>query len=254
MNPVREFLEKGDYSFEDGLAVLLAYSSNEGVNSFIASSRDRKHLHYELARLAHYPKLDPIPGRKLPKTAKQEKPAQEPAPEPKQEDAPKTETPDEEDQEEDNASYDTLERHKHTKLEDMPTPMTRELWIKNRDEYKELQHCHQCMKEANSDAGRADWRKKVHELSQSIKDRWKLIDEEIQRHEEEQEKQADAAPAPSFNPLTYRTYISKALKEDKWDDQKKVNVQHWVDAILGKGLTIGEETRERLAARGISLP
>lgn len=257
MNPVREFLEKGDYSFEDGLAVLLAYSSNEGVNSFIASSRDRKHLHYELARLAHYPKLDPIPGRKVPKFDQPAKKAEEPKEAPvvvnPTVETPQSDDNQEGDQEEDTASFETIERHKHTRLEDMPTPMTRELWLKNRDEYKELQHCHQMMKEANSDAGRADWRKKVHQLSQSLKDRWQLIDSEIERYEEEVKAKASSEPAPAFNPLNYRSYISKALKKDQWDDATKAEVQYRVDQLLANGQAIGKETRERLAARGISL-
>ena len=109
------------------------------------------------------------------------------------------------------------------------------------------------MKEANSDAGRADWRKKVHQLSQSLKDRWQLIDSEIERYEEEMKAKVSSEPAPAFNPLNHRSYISKALKKDQWDDETKAEVQHRVDQLLANGQTIGKETRERLAARGISL-
>lgn len=271
MNQVREFLEKGDYSFEEGVAVLLCFSNNRGVNDFIVNSRDKKHLHYELARLARHPRLDPIPGRKLPdcltkKAAapKVEEPA-EPATHAATEQTPQVPTVDDTDtadSEEDTTTFLDLQHHKYTRLEDMPTPLTKELWVKNSDEYKELQHCHQMMKEANSDAGRADWRKKVHQLSQSIKDRWKLIDSEIERYQTEAEAkakaeaEAEAKPGekkPAFNPINARAYISKALKEENWDDALKVEVQLRVDELLANDVTIGKDTRKRLAEHGITL-
>lgn len=269
MNPVREFLEKGDYTFDEGVAVLLCFSTNRGVNDFIVNSRDKRHLHYELARLSRHPRLDPIPGRKLPDCLKKKAAApkvEEPA-EPANPAAteqippmPSVDDTDTDDGEEDTTTFLDLQHHKYTRLEDMPTPLTKELWVKNSDEYKELQHCHQMMKEANSDAGRADWRKKVHQLSQSIKDRWKLIDSEIERYQAEAEAkakaEAEAKPGekkPAFNPINARAYISKALKEETWDDALKVEVQRRVDELLANDVTIGKDTRKRLAERGISL-
>lgn len=268
MNPVREFLEKGDYTFDEGVAVLLYFSTNRGVNDFIVNSRDKRHLHYELARLSRHPRLDPIPGRKMPDCLK--KKAEAPAVvEPTEPAAPVVTDPtpqtppvdgdnDPDDGEEDTTTFLDLQHHKYTRLEDMPTPMTRELWLKNSDEYKELQHCHQMMKQANSDAGRAEWRTKVHQLSQSIKDRWKLIDSEIERYQAEAEAKAKAEAKPgekktAFNPINARAYISKALKEETWDDALKVEVQRRVDELLANDVTIGKDTRKRLAERGISL-
>ena len=65
MNKVLEFLqEHPDYSFDEGVAVLLRYSANRGVNTFITVRRDRQHLRNELNRLAHIPNLRPLPGMK----------------------------------------------------------------------------------------------------------------------------------------------------------------------------------------------
>lgn len=265
MNPIREFLDRGDYSFDEGVAVLLCFSSNRGVNDFIVNSRDKKHLHYELARLARHPRLDPIPGRKLPDCLA--KKADAPAVvEPAEPAAPAVTEPisptpavddtDTDDDEEDTTTFLDLQHHQNTRLEDMPTPLTRELWLKNSDEYKELQHNHQMMKQANSDAGRAEWRSKVHQLSQSIKNRWKLIDEEIERYKAEAEAKAKAEQSekkPAFNPINCRAYISKALDKEEWDDTLKVEVQRRVDELLANNQVIGKKTRERLAERGITL-
>lgn len=265
MNQVREFLEKGDYTFDEGVAVLLYFSPNRGVNDFIVNSRDKRHLHYELARLSRHPRLDPIPGRKMPDCLK--KKAAAPAVEEPTEPAAPVVTDqnpqmppvdgdnDPDDGEEDTTTFLDLQHHKYTRLEDMPTPMTRELWLKNSDEYKELQHCHQMMKQANSDAGRAEWRTKVHQHSQSIKDRWKLIDEEIERYQAEAEAKTNAEQTekPAFNPLNCRAYISRALKKDQWDDKTKAEVQHRVDMLVANNQTIGDDTRTRLIKRGIKL-
>ena len=58
MNPVLEFLQTHDaYSFDEGVDILLRYSANVGVNTFIVRRRDKGHLHAELVRLAHMPRL-----------------------------------------------------------------------------------------------------------------------------------------------------------------------------------------------------
>lgn len=251
MNPVRQFLDKGDYTFEEGVAVLLLYSANRGVNDFIVNSHDKRHLGYELNRLARHPRLEPIPGRKPAEPRQPAEKQEAPADDTPQE-QPKDEAP-ADDSDKDTTTFLDLQHHKYTRLEDMPTQLTRELWLKNSDEYKELQHCHQQMKQANSDAGRADWRKKVHQLSQSLKDRWKLIDGEIERHLAEAEAKAEQSEKPAFNPLNCRAYISKALKKDQWDDKTKAEVQHRVDMLVANNQAIGDDTRKRLVERGITL-
>ncbi|MCR5645874.1 MAG: hypothetical protein K6F96_05750, partial [Bacteroidales bacterium] len=75
MNPILKWLHKHDgYSFEEGVAVLLCFSANRGVNTLILSRHDRRHLASELNRLAHVPNLKPLPGMTLPETMKEEKP------------------------------------------------------------------------------------------------------------------------------------------------------------------------------------
>lgn len=254
MNPVLKYLQTHDgYSFDEGVAVLLAFSANRGVNSFILARRDKYHLHNELCRLAHIPHLELLPNATMPacmmepETPKEEAPEPPQDPEPPAKDQGKAE--DDEDDEDDFVSFLDLKRHETYKPEDLPTPMLKELWQKNRDEYKELQHCHQMMKEANSDAGRADWRKKVLALQESIKERWELFDSEM-------EKAKSAKPATEddgYNPFNDRSYISKALKKPSWSDEYKVKIQHMVDALLGHNIPIKEETLERLRERGITV-
>ena len=253
MNKVLEFLqEHPDYSFDEGVAVLLRYSANRGVNTFITMRRDRQHLRNELNRLAHIPNLRPLPGMEEPKpVVKQpEQPTEETQPS-----EGKTEVKEDgtkESDEDDFVSFTDLKRHETYKPEDLPTPMLKELWEKNRDEYKELQHCHTQMKQANSDAGRADWRNKVIAHRESISKRWKLFDEEMERVNTEKAAEADTQQK-AYNPLNDRAYISKSLKKAEWDDARKLEVQHRVDALLQHNQTISEETKKALRERGITI-
>ena len=322
MNPVLEFLQtQDDYSFDEGVAVLLRYSANRGVNTFITVRRDRQHLRNELNRLAHIPNLRPLPGMEEPK------PVQEPNKEKESEqdetesviesakkaldesrDALKTEEITEESIENIAAHQDTLEeainggdinsiksaedgllkawgnakrRVQETEKEpqqesekdpedngddivsfldlncheredpDKLPPTLKELWIKNRDEYKELQYCHAQMKQANSDVGRADWRRQVFEHRESIQKRWQLFDEEKARLAASAEQPAQKQPA--YNPSNDRSYISNALKQETWTDKMKLEVQHRVETLLSNNIPIKEETLQRLKERGISI-
>ena len=250
MNKVLEFLqEHPDYSFDEGVAVLLRYSANRGVNTFITVRRDRQHLRNELNRLAHIPNLRPLPGMKDVETKAAKVETNEPKAETNEpkadENEPKAETnepnPDESSQKEgtDDAddsevvTYLDLNRHEREDPDKLP-PTLKELWLKNRDEYKELQYCHAQMKQANSDAGRADWRKQVFEHRESIQERWKL------------EK-------PAYNPGNDRSYITNALKKETWTDKMKLEVQRRVEKLLSNSIPITEETLQRLKERGISI-
>lgn len=249
-NPVLTFLQRGNYSFDEGMAVLLTFSNNGGVTNFIQRRRDKKALHMELVRLAHVPRLRPIPGREMPSfehesTSQEAKPLERTkAPE-----QPEKET--EEDPEEENnvVTYLDLERHKKYDPDKLP-PQLKDLWLQNDADYKELQYCHAQMKLANSDAGRADWRTKVIGLRDKLKKRWKLFEEEEERiSSPEPAKETDG-----YTPGNDRSYITNALKAKSWTDERKVNVQRRVEALINHGYPFKEETVAALKERGIAIP
>lgn len=227
---------------------MLRFSSNANTNRMIMCRRDRKHLNTELSRLAHIPNLRPLPGREeTPKTPVEVQPAQDFGNESKiPENSPKQGTDDSDDS--DIVTYLDLQRHEKYDPDKLP-PTLKELWLKNSEEYKELQYCHAKMKEDNSDAGRADWRKQLFEHRESLKKRWKLFEEEKARLEEEA-KHTESKP---YDPFNDRAYISKALKKEKWTDEMKLEVQKRTDALLANKVPIKEETLQRLKQRGISV-
>lgn len=263
MNPVLQFLQTHDgYSFEEGVAVLLSYSSNAFTNRMIMCRRDRRHLATELSRLAHIPNLKALPGReevetKVPKTETIEPKTETIEPkseiiepksetiEPKSDESSQNEGTDDES---DIVTYLDLKRYEKYDPDKLP-PTLKELWLKNSDEYKELKYCHAQMKEANSDAGRADWRKQLFDHRASLQKRWKLFEEEKARLEEE----ARPTEPKEYNPFNDRSYIAKALKKDKWSDEMKLEVQKRTNALLGHNIPIKDETLQRLKERGISI-
>lgn len=227
---------------------MLRFSSNANTNRMIMCRRDRKHLNTELSRLAHIPNLRPLPGREeTPKTPVEVQPAQDFGNESKiPENSPKQGTDDADDS--DIVTYLDLQRYEKYDPDKLP-PTLKELWLKNSEEYKELQYCHAMMKEANSDAGRADWRKQLFEHRDSLKKRWKLFEEEKARIEEEAKQTSEKA----YNPLNDRSYIAKALKKESWTDEMKLEVQKRTAALLGHSVPIKDETLQRLKERGISI-
>ena len=234
MNPVLEFLQTHDaYSFDEGVGILLRYSANVGVNTFIVRRRDKGHLHAELVRLAHMPRLKDL----RPTTPKQpEKSAESQPVEAEASDA-----------DDDTVDFLSLERHKQYDPDKLP-PMLKELWLKNRDEYKELQYCHQQMKQANSDAGRADWRKQIIEHQQSLQKRWQLFDDEMDNLVAAKDGNAD-----KFNAFNARAYISKMLKKETLTDANRVEIQKRVYQLMNAGIAIKEETLEKLKEKGFSV-
>lgn len=245
MNPILKFLQQHeDYTFDEGIAVLLRYSANVGVNNFIIRRRDRKHLHFELVRLAHNPYLRPLPGMDEQPEKKEKKKKVENQ---KQDQNQESETDDDNDV----VGIFELKRHETYKPEDLPTPFLKELWEKNRDEYKELQHCHAQMKLANSDAGRADWRKQLVDHRESLQHRWKIFDEEMARIKNE--KHSDTQHPDPKDIQNCRSYISKSLKKKEWNDETKLKVQHCLETLRRADAAVKEETLQRLADRGIAV-
>lgn len=238
MNPVKKFLEENDgYTFEEGVAVLRRYGNNPGVLSFVERRHDKDTLDYELRRLSCFmrmPWVSDLPTDKPVKVAVANAPKENRASRPVGRAA---------------VTFKDLNHRSNTRLEDMPTELTRDLWCKNRDEYKELAAWHEKMKAANSDAGRSECRGCVLSLEESIAERWRIIDSEIERIRKQQEGLRESA---EINVGNCRSYIAKALKAKKITEAKLVELQRRVDALLAAGETFNPETVERLKSAGIS--
>lgn len=52
---------------------------------------------------------------------------------------------------------------------------------------------------------------------------------------------------------TYRSYISKALKKEDWNEKTFNEVQARADFLLSNGIKMSEKTKEELRARGVKL-
>ncbi len=250
MNPVLEFLQSNDgYSFNEGVAVLLAYSTNANVNNIITKRRDRKALHMELVRLAHIPNLRQLPGVSTPAiTAKKEQ--GNGTEKETEKDKQRTPVVRIEKKESPTVTQLDLERHKQYDPDKLP-PQLKDLWLKNQEEFRELKYCHAQMKLANSDAGRAEWREKIIDLRDSLTERWKLFDYEI---ENLAKKESQTQGEEQYNPVNHRSNITKALKAESWSDERKIKVQHWVDELINHGYSFKPETEQKLKDRGITIP
>lgn len=153
-----------------------------------------------------------------------------------------------------------IEAHKYTRLDQMPNELTRTLWLKKQDLYREMQQYH--LKIRNVEPGeeydeeRAQYREKVLELDAKIDSYWEQIDAEIERlatEQEREDKKEDKEEQPDFNVSTYRSYISKAVRKKELSAAQLAELQHRVDAMLAAKLEFDMETIEKLKALGIKV-
>lgn len=153
-----------------------------------------------------------------------------------------------------------LAAHKYTRLDQMPNELTRTLWLKKQDLYREMQQYHLKMRKVEPgeehDEERAQYREKVLELDAKIDSYWEQIDAEIERlatEQEREDKKEDKEEHPDFNVSTYRSYISKAVRKKELSAAQLAELQHRVDAMVSAKMDIAPETIEKLKALGIKV-
>lgn len=255
-NPLLELLSKGGYTFEEGVAVLSRMCRNRRIVDFITRKHRMDYLNQELYKLAKANHVK-IPQQRtvVPKTTenvpKREEVAQkntenvpisaESVPESKKED------------DKDVVDFLSLKHHENTRLEDMPNDLCRKLWLENHRRNLEIKEQHLRMRKAQTNEERASSRAAVLHLDAEMKQCWQLIDAEIERfNAEKQAEKPVKTKTPDFNVQSYRSYISKALNEPKLSDNKFVELQHRVTAMVECGIPMKPDTIEKLKALGIT--
>ena len=254
------------YTFDEGVAILTMCQASPGVVQHIMRTHNKSHLHSEIHKMLRMPGVMQLLKSKMPEPVQDFKNTPETVT--PQELSEKSEETSQEPQESSEKSDDNVEvktmadvrRHKNTRLEDMPTELARDLWLKKQDKYHLQQQMHLKMREVpegeEHNEERANYRSAVLELDADINNLWKLIDAEIERFNTENQradKGADGQPLPAFNVSTYRTYISKKLKKASLTDDDIVEVQHRVDEMLACGLKFSDELIAKMQAAGIRI-
>lgn len=268
VNPVVTFLttRKG-YTFEEGVAFFAKFTANRFAVERVSRSRDIRLLNQELKKLAHIPGLKPVNGASVPTVTKEADSVPTPtetvpttvAPVP---DVPEIVEPliekvmeniEAEVTTKDNVTFAQLQHYKFTRYEDMPTPETQQLWLRNNDRWHRKIDLFAKMKLLPEGDELKAVRKELVEVSREHRKGWKLIDEKSREFYEQKEKagQKTETEKPSFNISTYRTYICEKANLEKLTDQQFLEVQHRVDAMLQAGIALSEETLKKLRAKGI---
>lgn len=248
------------YTFDEGVAILTMCQASPGVVQHIMRTHNKSHLHSEIHKMLRMPGVMQLLRSKMPE------PVQEPVAknEVVAENTPEIATPQEpSEKSEDNVEVKTMSdvrRHKNTRLEDMPTELARDLWLKRQEKYRLQQQMHLKMREVpegeEHNEERANYRSAVLELDADIDNLWKLIDAEIERFNTENQKAdkgADDKPLPAFNVSTYRAYISNKMRKASLTDDDIVEIQHRVDEMLACGLKFSDELIAKMQAAGIRI-
>lgn len=249
MNEVRLYLEKGNVDFATGFALLKKYCDNEGIISLVEKRKNLQYLTFELKRLARIPHLKPNRGfvdlnRPISDGSSLDKPQGA-------DDGPDNGDQGNEQQGADEGDniidWHKLEHYHNTKYEDMPNDLCKKIYKENMDLYKELQHNHQQMKQANSDEGRAAFRAEVLRLDEVISSNWKIIDDEISSLDEN----VVNIPMADVKESTLRSRITRALKKETLSNEEFVELRDNYAIALQKELKFSEETLAKLKELGV---
>lgn len=250
MNEVKIILEKGKIDYATGLALLKKYCDNEGIISLVEKKRNLQYLTFELKRLARKPHLKPNRHYVDLDLTVLDGPSHIDEPKGKVEDLPKQDEPkSEEDNEDKIVDWHKLEHYQNTKYDDMPNDFCRKIYKENMDLYKELQHNHQQMKLANSDEGRAAFRKEVLRLEEVITSNWKIIDAEIASLKSDSEN--NDSPVEDVKESTLRSRITRALKKEALSNEELVELRSNFAIALQKELKFSDETNAKLKELGV---
>lgn len=283
MSRIEQFNSMDGYTFDEGVALLVLVKAPFGVVNYLKTTHNRNHLHSEIHKQLRMPGVQRIlkengyyreePAAPAPLIAGSD--PQSPNGEDGSEELPESDNklPNSEqnfqnshENGEKSDSDDTeiiltkhdVRTHEHTRYEDMPNDITRELWLQRQDLYREMQQAHLKMRSVpegeEHNEERAKWRAEVLRLDEEIDKLWALIDAEIERFVNEKEKvEKKSDEKPDFDISTYRSYISKALRKKSLTDAQRVELQHRVDALLKTGVEIKPETLEKLKAVGVKI-
>lgn len=258
MNEVKKYLESGKVDFAEGFALLKKYCDNEGIISLVEKRKNIQYLIFELKRLAKRPHLKPNRGfvdlnRPISDGSSLDKPKvidDEPKNGDQVSELKSEQDDDQVDDQDDNiVDWHKLKHYQNTKYDDMPNDFCRKIYKENKNLYKELQHNHQQMKLANSDEGRAAFRKEVIRLDEVITSNWKIIDEEIASLDKKDK--TEEIPVVEIKESTLRSSITRALKKDNLSNEDLAKLKNNVAIAQQKGLNFSDETNKKLKELGM---
>ena len=208
------------YTFDEGVAFLRLCQAPEGVVMHIASTHNKSHLHSEIHKQLRMPGTMRLlkekgfgreenkgnvpqisqnfpnevtvtnPTENVPEPPKTGTDSQESVPE--NDKSGTNDAEDETDPSEIILTKQDVRTHENTRYEDMPNEITRDLWLKRQDLYREMQQNHLKMRKvpkgSEHDEERAKYRAEVLRLDDEIDGVWKLIDAEIERFKLDDER------------------------------------------------------------------
>lgn len=224
MDEIRQWLDTANPDFNQGFALFCKYSRNQSLMSYIGRKGQMQMLVHELQKLAALPKLTPNPFYKANIT---QFGVSIPAKLPVEKEVKKVIVIDE----------------RKVKREDLPEEM-RIIYDKIVEDYKLQRSLHEKLKMANSDAGRAEFRKKIIDLNDQIKHGWAIIDGKIPSGD----LQAQTGISSQVN--SARAYISKMLKKENLTEDQRNMIKEKMNVIFDAGATLKEETLAALKAKG----
>lgn len=218
MEEIKRWLNEASPDFDQGFALFCKYSRNQSLMSYIGRKRQMEMLTYELGKLATIGKITPNPHHKAQSIMFGKKAVEEVIQE-------RVQVIDE----------------RRIMREDLPEAL-RELYDQNVEDYKLLRSLHEKLKNANSDAGRKEFREKILKLQGEIKRRWSIIDRG------EVPVEDDSVSSARIN--SNRAYISKMLKVENLTEKQREMIREKYAELISAKVALKPETLQKLKERG----
>ena len=243
---IKAWLEAETKDFQAGYLLFVRFSHNRALALYLARKNDLKKLQYELQKIHDRPALKDAPVMPIGPVMKAIESAGEKL----------------------NGTADAgdvigkaegkvrIIKDGKVQYEDLPDEL-KKLFDENVSSYKNMRAIHEQMKLAKTDEDRAEKRKMIDTLDDSISTNWKVIDDWAEgklsaddltkaNKEQEEYKQINAA----------RTYLSRniskmeTLKDDK-HQKMKLDLRERVTFLRSKKADISLETLKKLAGYGV---
>lgn len=226
MSKIKNWLEESNPDFDQGYVLLCQYCRNQSLLSYIGRKRDMTHLRYQLEKISKIStlKLNPHYQSLMTQFGKGIELEKKPI-----------------------GDVEKVIITREISADSLPEEL-KPIYASIVEKYKLQRAMHEKMKQANSDIGRADFRKQVSVLASEIKALWKVIDDTLAGNSP---KSNGNGKVSSVNINSARAYISKMLKVANLKDNQKEGIIARYKEIVAAGQAIKPETLQKLKEKGL---
>lgn len=225
---IQAYLAQANPDFNTGFSLFCRFCRNESLMSYIGRKQDMEMLMYELKKVENSVQENPFAATHEARYNQQKRQQAVAAVIPED---PPTKS---------GVKFKVYDERRLRRA-DLPADL-QEVYDRTVQEYPVRRGYHEKMKNAKTDADRAEYRAKILECEERIRAGFAVIDKYLAEVEAQKVES-------KFSEANCRAYISKALKKETLSDTVTLGVKVRLKALNDHGCTIGEDLQAELKKR-----